>query len=97
MAEYWDAVQFRTVKGREKPFMQKLGSARKKDDGSVEIYFNALPIPDADGQCKVVVIAPRERAGGTGTGGAFGRQQARSGQQGAHRGAEEFGGDEIPF
>lgn len=44
MAEYRDIVVFRP-RGGEKPFAQQIGSARMNDDGTIDLYFDSLPLP----------------------------------------------------
>ncbi|TKD50187.1 hypothetical protein [Sphingomonas baiyangensis] len=54
-------------------FWHRVGTAWEGDKG-INIVFDSLPMPDADGRCSVSLFEPRERDGG-GNGGQ--RQQPR--------------------
>lgn len=54
--EYKDVISWKKTKGG-KPFAVRIGSAKTLDNGNINVYFDALPIPGPDG-CQVT-IAPR--------------------------------------
>ena len=85
MSDYWDIVQFQKRPGQEKAFMQRLGSAKKRDDGGFELYLNALPLPDG-GQCKLTILPPRERG-----------EAYRGNKATPLRTGTRIGDDDIPF
>lgn len=39
----------------------KLGSAWENDKGQIQLVFDALPIPDAEGRCVANLFEPRSR------------------------------------
>ena len=45
--------------GRD-PFWQPLGAAFENSDGSYNVILQALPLPGADGVCKIVLRRPKE-------------------------------------
>ena len=45
--------------GRD-PFWQPLGAAFENSDGSYNVILQALPLPGADGVCKIVLRKPKE-------------------------------------
>ena len=56
---YYDALAFRySPKGN--PFVIPLGKAKKRDDGSIAVYLEAVPAP-IDGQHKFVIAPQRDR------------------------------------
>ena len=76
MSDYLDVGQFKQTKAGKWRFV-KLGSAKKNDKGQLDVWLDALPIADAEGQCRLTISKRQEREGGypdsTGTtGGASG-------------------------
>lgn len=59
MSEYFDIVAFRKTKN-DKTYARQIGSAKKRDDGGFNLYFDALPV---DGQCSIVPQRKREVGG----------------------------------
>jgi hypothetical protein len=83
-SEYWDIVSFRDRGEGNKPFAVKLGSAKKRDDGSFDLYFDALPAPSLDRNGKMQIhvrVSPRQERG-QGGGGYAPRNQQTSQRQG---------------
>ena len=75
MADFLDIVSFRDRGAGQKPFAVKIGSAKKNQDGSIDLYFDALPAPSLDksGQVRVTArVSERRERQQTGSGG--GRQ-----------------------
>lgn len=51
-------------KGRDgKTYWTRIGSAFEGDRG-IQLVFDALPLPDAEGRCVASLFEPRERADG---------------------------------
>ena len=50
-------------KGRDKTFWTRIGTAFEGDRG-IQLIFDALPLPDAEGRCVANLFEPRERNGG---------------------------------
>jgi hypothetical protein len=73
--------------GNEKTFWTKIGSIWTKDDGTVSIELDALPLPDNEGRCVVKGFLPKER------------DQAAPRQQAAPQGGGAFQDfeNDIPF
>lgn len=44
----------------DKTFWVKIGSIWTKDDGTVSIELDALPLPDNEGRCVIKGFAPRD-------------------------------------
>jgi hypothetical protein len=63
MSEYLDVGQFKQTKGGKWRFV-RLGSAKKNDKGQLDVWLDALPIPDAEGQCRLSIAKRQERDGG---------------------------------
>lgn len=61
MSKRYDVMSPR--KGREKTFWTRVGTAFESEKG-IQIIFDALPLPDAEGRCAVNLFEPRERDGG---------------------------------
>lgn len=59
--EFLDVGSFKTTSTGKK-FFVKLGSAKAGTDGKIWVEFDALPLPNAEGRC-TVVIAPRQKQG----------------------------------
>lgn len=49
--------------GGEKTFWVKIGSIWTKDDGSVSVELDALPVPDDSGRVVIKGFVPREKDG----------------------------------
>ena len=47
-------------KGREKTFWTRIGTAFEGDKG-IQLIFDALPLPDAEGRCVANLFEPREK------------------------------------
>jgi hypothetical protein len=63
MAKRYDIMAPR--KGRDKTFWTRIGTAFEGDKG-IQLIFDALPLPDAEGRCVANLFEPRERdSGGT--------------------------------
>lgn len=54
-----DVIVFR--QGKDKKFAHKIGSAMRKDDGSISVWLDSLPLPDERGTVNMVIQVPRER------------------------------------
>jgi hypothetical protein len=50
-------------KGRDKTFWTRIGTAFEGDKG-IQLVFDALPLPDAEGRCVANLFEPRERDSG---------------------------------
>lgn len=48
-----EVVQFRKQGDKWRP--QRLGYAKKNDKGQLQVYLDALPIPDGEGNVRLVV------------------------------------------
>lgn len=73
MAERFDVVTPRKRKdkeGNEKTFWVKVGTAWFSDT-SKQIVFDALPIPDAEGRCVVMLFEPKTQQPEKSSGGSF--------------------------
>jgi len=57
-------------KGKDKTFWTRIGTAWEGDKG-IQLVFDALPLPDAEGRCVANLFEPRDNSGG-------GQQQGRS-------------------
>ena len=62
-----------------------IGTAWEKD-GKIQLVFDALPIPDAEGRCVANLFEPRERDGG--------QQRQQSGKPSPQRDDLD---DHVPF
>ena len=80
MSDYLEVVQFR--KQGDKWRAQRLGSAKKNDKGQLNVYLDALPIPDSEGNVRLTIQQKQERG-----------QQRDAGQSHSQLGID----DEIPF
>jgi len=60
MSEYMDVISWKKTKNG-KPFAVRIGSAKTLDNGNINVYFDALPIPGADGGCQVTIAPRREK------------------------------------
>jgi len=59
MSEYLDVISWKKTKSG-KPFAVRIGSAKTLDNGNINVYFDALPIPGPDG-CQVTIAPRREK------------------------------------
>ena len=53
-------------KGRDKTFWTRIGTAFEGEKG-IQLIFDALPLPDAEGRCVANLFEPRERTQGSDT------------------------------
>jgi hypothetical protein len=51
-------------KGRDKTFWTRIGTAFENDKG-IQLIFDALPLPDAEGRCVANLFEPKERDQGS--------------------------------
>ena len=51
--------------GRDKTFWTRIGTAFENEKG-IQLIFDALPLPDAEGRCVANLFEPRESTGGGG-------------------------------
>jgi hypothetical protein len=58
MAKRYDIMAPR--KGRDKTFWTRIGTAFEGEKG-IQLIFDALPLPDAEGRCVANLFEPRER------------------------------------
>ena len=47
-------------KGKDRTFWTRIGTAFEGDKG-IQLIFDALPLPDAEGRCVANLFEPRER------------------------------------
>jgi hypothetical protein len=52
-------------KGRDRTFWTRIGTAFEGDKG-IQLIFDALPLPDAEGRCVANLFEPRERTDNAG-------------------------------
>jgi len=72
-------------KGKDdKTFWHRIGTAWQGDKG-IQLVFDSLPIPDADGRCVANLFEPRER------------QDAPPRQQNRQQGGQWDDNGEVPF
>lgn len=81
----------------------KLGAAFPRDAGGYSLVLDALPLPDAEGQVRLLLAEPRQE-GAQGGAGAQGAQAATGGNVTGFPGARRANGggrasldDDIPF
>ncbi len=74
--------------GNKKTSWINLGVAFEKD-GRISVLLNALPMPGADGQAKLILMEPKQDSGRT----QGGQQQPRSGGGGFADSLD----DDVPF
>lgn len=58
MSKRYDIMSPR--KGKDKTFWTRIGTAFEGDKG-IQLIFDALPLPDAEGRCVANLFEPRER------------------------------------
>jgi hypothetical protein len=61
MSKRYDIMSPR--KGRDKTFWTRIGTAFEGEKG-IQLIFDALPLPDAEGRCVANLFEPRERDSG---------------------------------
>jgi hypothetical protein len=78
VANRYDVLSPRPKKGSDKPFWHRVGTAWEGDRG-INIVFDSLPLPDAEGRVSVSLFEPRDnqqaqpsRGNGRSTGGYAG-------------------------
>jgi hypothetical protein len=69
-------------------FWHRVGTAWEGDKG-INIVFDSLPMPDADGRCSVSLFEPRDSNGGGG------RQQQRASGGGGSDDGFGYGTDDL--
>jgi hypothetical protein len=62
-------------KGKDKTFWTRIGTAFEGDKG-IQLIFDALPLPDAEGRCVANLFEPRDNTQGNRTAGAPQREPA---------------------
>jgi hypothetical protein len=62
-------------KGRDKTFWTRIGTAFEGEKG-IQLIFDALPLPDAEGRCVANLFEPRERTTSVGNSQDFARVPA---------------------
>ena len=62
-------------------FWLAIGAAFKNSDDSYNVILQALPIPNGDGVCKIVLRPPRDERQDDGRSGEGDRSPRKSGQQ----------------
>ncbi|MFO0269593.1 MAG: hypothetical protein ACK53W_03510 [Gemmatimonadota bacterium] len=80
--------------GEDKTFWVRVGAAFQNEKGT-QIVLDALPLPDADGRCVLMLFEPKERldgGGGDRPAGSSGGKPAGGG-----RGSFDDMDDNIPF
>ena len=92
MAERFDVLSPRPRKGSDKPFWHRVGTAWQGDRG-INIVFDSLPLPDAEGRVSVSLFEPRENDGQRGNGGG----QARQGRSQQNQSSDDLDSDFVPF
>lgn len=60
MAKRFDMCVARKGKG-DKVYWSKIGSAWENDRGQIQLVFDALPLPDAEGRCTANLFEPKPR------------------------------------
>lgn len=59
--EYLDALTWKKTKAG-KTLAIRIGSAKKLDNGNINVYLDALPMPGPDG-CQITIAPRRDKAG----------------------------------
>ena len=92
MATRYDIMTPR--KGRDdKTFWTRIGTAWQNDKGGIQLVFEALPLPDAEGRCVANLFEPRDNDNPRGRSASADRQQARGRAQGSYGDLD----DSVPF
>ena len=94
MAKRYDICAPRKGKG-DKTFWHRIGTAWEGEKG-IQLVFDSLPIPDADGRCAANLFEPRER---NDSGQAERRQTAAQGFPSLRKDLGEYMDDDMdtPF
>jgi len=87
MSDYLDVVQFKKNERTGKWRRTNLGYAKKNDKGQIDVYLDALPMPDSEGSCRITIAKREDRQQGGGY--SDNRQSAPA--------REDLDGDSIPF
>jgi hypothetical protein len=90
MAKRYDICTPRKGKD-DKTFWTRIGTAWEGDKG-IQLVFDALPLPDAEGRCVANLFEPR-----TDTGRSASRDVADARQRGGGQPAYADDGGEVPF
>lgn len=90
MAKRYDMCTPRKGKD-DKTFWTRIGTAWENDKG-IQLVFDALPIPDAEGRCVANLFEPRD-----GQARSASRDQADARDRGGQRPAYDDLDDDIPF
>lgn len=80
MAKRFDVLSPRPRKDSDKPYWHRVGTAWEGERG-INIVFDSLPLPDAQGRVSVSLFEPRDNNGGGQRQGA-GNQSNRGGSYG---------------
>lgn len=91
MSDYLDVVQFKKNERTGKWRRINLGYAKKNDKGQLDVYLDALPMPDSEGSCRITIAKREERQQGGDS-----RQSGGTAYGGTTGGAGDVD-DEIPF
>lgn len=59
MSEFLDALTWKKTK-QGKTLAIRIGSAKKLDNGNINVYLDALPMPGPDG-CQITIAPRREK------------------------------------
>lgn len=90
MAKRYDICTPR--KNGDKTYWTRIGSAWQNDKG-IQLVFDALPIPDAEGRCVANLFEPKSRDD---RGGGSVSNNSRNQSQNSGWGADDLN-DDIPF
>ena len=64
----------------------RIGAAFPRDGGGYQLLLDALPLPDADGRCSLLLAEPRDQSAARGAGpGRHARQDPGASPASAHR------------
>jgi hypothetical protein len=87
MADRFDVLSPRPRKGSDRPYWHKVGTAWQNERG-INIVFDSLPLPDAEGRVSVSLFEPREPQQSSG-------QQRQQSESRSRR--DEPLDDDVPF
>jgi len=59
MSQRLDVITFR--QGKDKKYPHRIGSAVRKDDGSISVWLDSLPLADERGSVNLIIQEPRDR------------------------------------
>lgn len=91
MGKRFDVLSPRPRKDSDKPFWHRVGTAWEGDRG-INIVFDSLPLPDAQGRVSVSLFEPRENNAGGG-----GQRQSREQPRDNRGGYGDDLDDDVPF